>query len=149
MIAAVTDNGIGIVGIAEARLLLLKACWRAGAVGTPSVCNSFTLAQAIAAAVEARVDIINLSLAGPDDPLLRRLVARAIDAGIIVVGAVPADGQRNAFPTNIDAVIAVDTAESGHAQTKVLYAPGRDVLSLAPQAHYDFYSGQLAGDGGK
>ncbi len=142
VIAAVTNNGIGIVGIApDARLLLFKACWRAAGAGTRAECNSFTLAQALAAAVEARADVVNLSLAGPRDPLLTRLVARAVDAGIIVVGAVPPDGQRSEFPTNIDAVIAVDALENGRANPGVLLAPGRDVISLAPEGHYDFFSG--------
>ena len=95
----------------------------------------------MAAAIEAHADIINLSLAGPSDPLLKRLVDRATAAGIIVVGAVPPDGLRNSFPTNIASVIAVDALESGHTSPDVLRAPGRDVVSLAPHAHYDFYSG--------
>ncbi len=70
VIAAVPDNGIGIVGIApDVSLLAYKACWRASATGIRAVCNTFTLAQAIAAAIEARADIINLSLDGPSDPL--------------------------------------------------------------------------------
>jgi len=142
VIAAVPDNGVGIVGIApDARLLVFKACWRASTAGIQADCNSFTLAQALAAAVEARVDIINLSLAGPADPLLTRLVERAIAAGIIVVGAVPADGRRDNFPANIEGVVAVDALESGHATGGVLRAPGRDIISLAPDGHYDFYSG--------
>jgi subtilisin family serine protease len=142
VIAAVPNNGLGIVGIApDVTLLVYKACWRTSATGTKAACNSFTLALALAAAIDAHADVINLSLAGPIDPLLTRLVTRAVDAGIIVVGAVPPDGLRNTFPTNIDAVIAVDSAETGHGTPDVLHAPGRDVISLAPAGHYDFYSG--------
>ena len=142
VIAAVPDNGVGIVGIApDVRLLLFKACWRASAAGVQADCNSFTLAQALSAAVEAHVDIINLSLAGPRDALLTRLVERAVAAGIIVVGAVPPDGLRDSFPTNIDGVVAVDAVESGHGTGGVLRAPGHDIISLAPDGHYDFYSG--------
>ncbi len=156
VIAAVPDNGIGIVGIApDVSLLAYKACWRAAPIGIKAVCNSFTLAQAIAAAIEARADIINLSLDGPSDPLLTRLIRRALDAGIIVVGAVPPDGRRDTFPTDIAGVIAADAIENApvadaggsagaaaaRAGTRVLRAPGRDVLSLAPEDHYDFYSG--------
>lgn len=142
VIAAVPDNGVGIVGIApDVSLLLYKSCWRASAAGAKADCNSFTLAQGLAAAVEAHADIINLSLAGPSDPLLTRLVQRAVAAGIIVVGAVPEDGLRDDFPTNIDAVIAVDALESGRTTAGILRAPGRDVISLAPDGHYDFYSG--------
>lgn len=141
VIAAVPNNGIGIVGVApDVRLFAYKACWRA-ATGTVAVCNTFTLAQALAAALEAHVDIINLSLAGPSDPLLTRLVRRGLEAGVIVVGAVPPDGLRNTFPTDIDGVIAVDAIESGHAGRDTVRAPGREVISLAPAGHYDFYSG--------
>jgi subtilisin family serine protease len=111
------------------------------ATGTQAECNSFTLAQALSTAIEAHADIINLSLAGPSDPLLTRLIERAAAAGIIVVGAVPPDGLRDSFPTNIATVIAVDALESGRVTPGVLRAPGRDVVSLAPHAHYDFYSG--------
>jgi subtilisin family serine protease len=142
LIAAIPDNGIGIVGIApDATLLAYKACWRAAATGIRAVCNTFTLAQALAAAIEAHADIINLSLAGPSDPLLTRLIRRAIDAGIIVIGAVPPEGFADAFPSDIAGVIAVDTIEDHQVVAGVLRAPGRDILSLAPQGHYDYYSG--------
>jgi subtilisin family serine protease len=142
VIAAIPNNGVGIAGIApDVRLLLYKACWRMAATGTQAECNSFTLAQALSTAIEAHADIINLSLAGPSDPLLTRLIERAAAAGIIVVGAVPPDGLRDSFPTNIATVIAVDALESGRVTPGVLRAPGRDVVSLAPHAHYDFYSG--------
>jgi subtilisin family serine protease len=142
IIAAVPNNGIGIIGVApDVQLLLFKACWRAAATGTQAVCNTFTLAQALAAAINARADIINLSLAGPSDPLLTRLVQRAVDGGAIVIGAVPANGLRNDFPADIPGVIAVDEVENGNSDASVMRAPGREVISLAPEGHYDFYSG--------
>lgn len=142
VIAAVPNNGIGIVGVApDVQLLLYKACWRAAASATQAVCDTFTLAQALAAAINAHADVINLSLAGPSDPLLTRLVQRAVDGGTIVVGAVPASGLRNDFPADIPAVIAVDEVENDNADARVMRAPGRDVISLAPGGHYDFYSG--------
>lgn len=142
IIAAVPNNGVGIVGVApDVELLAFKACWQAAAGSTAAVCNSFTLAQALAAAIEAHADVINLSLAGPSDPLLSRLVRRALDAGAIVVGAVPRDGSRNSFPVDVDGVIAVDTLESGATAPGTIRAPGRDILSLAPVGHYEFFSG--------
>ncbi len=142
VIGAVPNNGVGIVGIApDVELLVYKACWRATSGGVPAVCNTFTLAQALSAAIEARADIINLSLAGPSDPLLSRLVERALAAGSIVVAAMPRDGRRSGFAVGIEGVIAADTLEAGHAAAGVVLAPGRDVLSLAPDGHYDFFSG--------
>jgi subtilisin family serine protease len=141
VIGAVPNNHLGMVGVApNAALLVYKACWRSGGT-TASVCNTFTLAQALAAAIEARADIINLSLGGPSDPLLTRLVQQGQASGAIFVGAMPRDGLRHGFPVDIPGVIAVDVAEPGHDLPDVVHAPGRDILSLAPDGHYDFYSG--------
>jgi len=139
VIGALPNNGVGIVGIApDAELVVYKACWRDS--GPASVCNTFTLAQALATAIEARADIINFSLGGPTDPLLTRLVKRGLESGAIVVGATPRDGGRHGFPVGIDGVIAVSPDDVAMAPG-VVHAPGRDVLSLAPDGHYDFYSG--------
>ena len=73
--------------------------------------------------------------------MLSRLIRRGLDAGIIVVGAVPSDGSREAFPTGVSGVIAADAIENNHLGAGVIQAPGRDVVSLAPEGHYDFYSG--------
>jgi subtilisin family serine protease len=146
VIAAVADNQQGIVGIAPAaHLYALNACWP-GAEAGRSLCNTFTLAKALAAAIEARADIINLSLAGPVDGLLTRLVKQALQRGIIVVGAAAAvPGEY--FPASIDGVISVSNATAAAAQivregsSVPLQAPGTDVLTLVPAGLYDFQSG--------
>ena len=141
VIAAVADNGIGIVGIApDARILALKACWQA-ATGGSAVCNSFTLAQALEAAIVAHADIVNMSLAGPPDPLLARLVTRAAAQGAIFVGAAGRPGSGNTFPADLSEVLAVDAAENSSGNPRHLLAPGRDILTLVPGGHYDFASG--------
>jgi subtilisin family serine protease len=138
VIAAVANNRLGIVGIApEASLRIYKACWQ-HAEGAR--CNSFTLALALAASLEESARVINLSLGGPADELLARLLRRAIDQGRIVVGAVPASGALDGFPLGVPGVIAVDS--TGKAERKgVLEAPGRDILTTVPGGHYDFGSG--------
>ncbi len=141
VIAAVANNGIGIVGIApDARVFALKACWQA-ATGGSAVCNSFTLAQALEAAIVARVDIVNMSLAGPADPLLARLVERGIMQGTLFVGAAGHSGSGLSFPAGLDGVLAVDAAEERSGNPRHLLAPGRDILTLVPGGHYDFASG--------
>jgi subtilisin family serine protease len=141
IIAAVADNGIGIVGIApDARIIALKACWQAPG-GGPAVCNSFTLAQALEAAIVAHADIVNMSLAGPPDPLLARLVSRAAAQGAIFVGAAGRPGSGNTFPAELDEVLAVDAAEDSSGNPRHLLAPGHDILTLVPGGHYDFASG--------
>jgi hypothetical protein len=142
VIAAVSNNGRGIVGVApKVQLLALKACWQSAPSGSAAVCNTFTLAQAIGAAIDAHVDVINLSLVGPADPLLAALTAKAIAQGTIVVGAVPATGRMDGFPAGVAHVIAVDMAEQAAPARDALRAPGRDVLTLAPDGHYDFATG--------
>lgn len=152
VIGADAGNGQGIVGVApEASILALRACWQAPAAKEPSVgasCNTFTLAQAIALAISERADVINLSLSGPPDPLLARLLRQAMTMGKIVVCAVPEtrdgpDGQ-DMFPATLAGVLAVASSEAGKVPegiTGVLYAPGRNVLTLRPGGRYDFEDG--------
>lgn len=146
VIAANPNAGRGIVGVApRARILAFKACWQVsdggdGRASSASVCNSLTLAQAIAAAIEARASVINLSLSGPPDPLLTKLVEYSLRHGIVVVGAVPPSGDMHAFPVGIAHVIAADYPDAS-TTAAVVRAPGRDVLSLTPGGHYDFFSG--------
>jgi subtilisin family serine protease len=141
LIAAAANNGIGIVGVApEVKLLAFKACWH-DETAKGGRCNSFTLAQALAGAIAARAHIINLSLVGPADPLLTSLVQKAIEAKAIVVGAAGPEVNAKAFPAGVDNVLAVGESESENTDPRLLRAPGRDIVTLVPQGHYDFASG--------
>lgn len=139
IVAAVANNGEGIAGMAPAvQLMALKACWQAQG---GAQCNSFTLAQALLDAVKNGAQIINLSLGGPSDGLLSELIAHAVKQGVIVVAAMPANGRLGGFPTGLPGVIAVDMADRKPAEPGILYAPGRETLTLVPGGHYDFDSG--------
>lgn len=155
VIAAVGNNGEGIVGIApQAGLEVFKACWTrqapggadgnvARGTGETARCNSFTLAKALAGVMESDARIVNLSLGGPSDPLLEKLLAELLRQGRIVVGALPPDGRRGGFPTGVDGVLAAGVVgELGSTSpTEVVAAPGRDVLTLQPGTGYDYASG--------
>jgi hypothetical protein len=142
VIAAVGNNEKGIVGVApQVQLLALKACWQSASSSSSAVCNSFTLAQAIGSAIDAHVDVINLSLVGPADPLLAALTRKAIEQGSIVVGSVPVTSRMDGFPAGVPGVIAVDMAEQAAPAKGALRAPGRDILTLVPDGHYDFATG--------
>lgn len=142
VIAAVADNHIGIVGIApDARLLALKACWQTPHASTPATCNSFTLAQALASAIDLQADIVNLSLAGPADPLLARLLQRGMQRGMIFIGAAPPSNVHAGFPSDVDGVLLVAAAEEPAGEGRRLLAPGHEVLTLMPGGHWDFVSG--------
>ncbi len=86
-----------------------------------------------------------MSIAGPADPLLAALVQSGLKRGVIFVGSV-AEGA-DTFPTNIDGVIGVTNsgqpaaAGGGAPRSTYLAAPGTHVLTLRPDAQYDFESG--------
>jgi subtilisin family serine protease len=142
IIAADANNGLGIVGIAPGvRLQIYKACQPVHPKSMEAVCNSFTLARALGAAVEAHAQIVNLSLGGPADPLLTQLVSYAVQHGTVFVGAVPENGRLDGFPLGVAGVIAVDESGRSEHTSGVLHAPGRDIVSTAPGNSYDFVSG--------
>ncbi|HEX5786720.1 MAG TPA: S8 family serine peptidase [Woeseiaceae bacterium] len=141
IIGAAADNGIGMVGVApSARLRLLKACWYADDAAR-AVCNSFTLAKALAHAVESGAQVVNLSLGGPPDPLLARLLGLALREGATVVTAAPPGGA--GFPADVPGVIVVHSAsaDAGNAGAVPLSAPGDEILVPVPGGGYDYASG--------
>ncbi|MGI9301289.1 MAG: S8 family serine peptidase [Gammaproteobacteria bacterium] len=141
VIASAANNGVGIVGVApDVRILALKACWQTRRDG--AYCSSFTLAQAISFAIERGADVINLSLGGPPDPILRRLIARAAEGGAIIVAAGGKhDDDNGDFPSSLSEVIAVHAAESEGGSRSRLSAPGVDILTTMPDGRFDFMSG--------
>ena len=141
VIGAAANNGIGMIGVAPAtRLSVLKACWYATA-GSRASCDSFTLAKALSHAIESDTDIINLSLGGPSDALLSRLVTAALERGIVVVVAAPNKIQAG-FPADVPGVIVVGSDEHTGALVQFLIiAPGDDILVPVPRGGYDYASG--------
>jgi subtilisin family serine protease len=142
IIAAVDDNHRGIVGMAPgATLDVYKACWYPPQPHAGARCNSLTLAKALAAVLDTDARIVNLSLGGPADPLLSRLLQRVLDDGRIVVAAMPPDAALDGFPDSVRGVIVVRSSATGTAPDGVLSAPGVDILTTQPDGGYDFSSG--------
>ena len=154
VIAAVANNHIGIVGIApRAEIEVFEACWQLAAGSDAAACNTFTLARALAAALASGAPLVNLSFAGPADPLLSALVRAGLKRGVTFVGA--AAGPDAPFPTAIPGVITAAGAEqvpsTGAASTAAptaaepsateFAAPSQHVLTLRPGGEYDFESG--------
>ena len=140
-VAGVIGARHGLVGIApEAELVDLRACW--GESGQDAaVCDSFTLAQALDFAIVRGVDVINLSLSGPDDALLTRLLGAAEAKAIAVVAAAPPQHDAaHAFPSAVASVIVVGVGGQAPAGSS-LTAPGVDVLTTFPGGRYDYASG--------
>jgi len=143
VIAARANNARGIVGVApEAQLDLYVACWSDAESGT-AICDSFTLAKALDAVLEDPPDILNLSLTGPEDPLLHRLLAKAYEDDVVLIAARPADPESaQRFPASMPEVIAVGSSDSAAPpRFGPIYAPGQQILVAVPDNEYDFRSG--------
>jgi len=142
IISAIGDNHQGIVGIApKAILSIYKACWYLPGSNTGAHCNSFTLAKALAAVIDTDARIVNLSLGGPADPLLNRLLGELLRQGRIVVAAMPPEGNNGGFPNDTPGVIVVRAGSSSPPPPGVLSAPGNDILTTQPGGGYDFTTG--------
>lgn len=144
VIGAAANNGIGMIGVAPStQLSILRACWYA-AGGSRASCDSFTLAKALSHAIDSDTDIINLSLGGPSDELLSRLLRVALDRGIVVVVAAPTQAKA-VFPAEVPGVIVVGSDQSSATLDAVaqilLSAPGDDILVPVPHGGYDYASG--------
>lgn len=144
VIAASANNGVGIVGVApQAEILALKTCWPTTEDPRKASCDSYTLAQGLDFAIDQGARVINLSLTGPRDPLLARLVGAAIERGITVVAA--SDGRRApGFPASEAGVLGIGTVPTDSlpgVEGASLTAPGVDILTTIPGEGYDFLSG--------
>jgi subtilisin family serine protease len=145
IIAARAGNGIGIEGVApEAKLMTLRACWQVSK--NLSQCNSFTLGKALNSAINHSAQVINLSVTGPSDRLLHRLLDAALVRDIKVVGAMDPLSSDGGFPASHPSVLPVtddpsipDTAS--RIAARVLIAPGRDVPTTLPGARWGLVSG--------
>lgn len=103
--------------------------------------SALAIAQAIGWLVQSGVSVINLSLVGPDSPLLARAVAAADARGVVMVAAVGNDGAAAPFsyPASYAHVIAITGVdgkgraliEAGRATHLDFAAPGAGVMAAA------------------
>lgn len=143
VIGAKADNGLGIAGVAPgARLMALRACWQTGrAANVPTLCDTLSLAKALHFAIEKGAQVINMSLSGPQDPLLARLIAIAVSRRSFVVAAYDPALPRGGFPASEQGVIAVADQALPSRPVAVYGAPGRDVPTTQPGGTWYFVNG--------
>jgi subtilisin family serine protease len=141
IIAAKADNRIGIAGIAPgARLLGLRACWQvSGSAST--ICDTLSLAKALYFAVQSDADILNISLSGPDDRLLRSLVDVALKKNRTIVAAFDPTKADGGFPASVPGVIRVSDSMAAAARANVYFAPGHDVPTTEPGGRWFVVNG--------
>ena len=101
-----------------------------------AICDSFTLAVALANAIELR-SIANLSLGGPTFLAApRRLVEHGLARNIIFVVAPPTEGVTTGFPSEIPGVVVVDAVGHKHSARDVLLVLVDRFCMLTPEAGY-------------
>ena len=146
IIAAASDNGVGIAGIApNARILPIKALDSKG-FGTYS-----QVADAIIYATNQGARIINLGFGGTGySQVLQDAVNYALARGVIVIAAAGNSGTDVAcYPAAYPGVISVSAVDNGltwapfstFGNTTGLSAPGIDIYSTYPGGGYSQMSG--------
>jgi subtilisin family serine protease len=151
VIAAKANDGAGISGISpDAEISILKACWYPETSDAKAQCSSWSLAKALDAAINNGSRIINLSLAGPHDDLLSKLLEAANKRGINIVAATLEKQQQPGFPAELPfAIPVISTGPDGQVAQpawlpqfpSVVVAPGVEILTTVPDDGYDFVSG--------
>jgi len=132
-----------------ARLLGIRAFAPGGKVGAQGTTYHLLRALDWAQAQSARV--VNLSFAGPQDPLLSRVLGAARARGMVLIAAAGNAGPKSpalhpAADPNVIAVTATDLEDKLYAAANrgdhiCVAAPGVDVLVPTPGGSYDVTSG--------
>ncbi len=141
IIGARANNHTGLVGLApEAGLFVYGAC-ESRRVRAAS-CNSFNLAKALEQAIEDRMQVLNLSLAGPHDPLLEQLIRVAQSRNMIVIAAANSAAEKLNFPASMSGVVGVKASQRvgkfSHFSEWLTHA---EKLSTQPGGGYQFFYG--------
>ena len=142
IIGARADNSVGIVGVApEAQLMALRACWQSPLSEGAALCSSFTLAKALQFAIDNGAKVINLSLGGPRDRLVERLLNAAASRGAVIVAASDPEAANGGFPASLPDVLAVAADDVHDAPEAIYLAPGRDIPTTLPGARWGLVGG--------
>ena len=113
--------------------------------------TSFAIYKSLQWAADNGARIVNMSFAGPPDPLLHRLLAAANQKGMVLIAAAGNAGSNSAplYPAadpNVIAVTATDYNDglfrmANRGPYVAVAAPGVDVIALAPGGSYQITSG--------
>jgi subtilisin family serine protease len=139
-----------LIGAAPgARILAIRAFAANPKDGADS--TSFVVMRAISYAVQQHAQVINMSFAGPADPLVQEALAACAARGIVLVAAAGNAGPNSpplypAADNHVIAVTATDSADrlfaaSNRGAQISIAAPGVDILMPAPDDKYQVKSG--------
>ncbi len=152
-------HGTGIAGAIASHARLLGAAPSAqllavrafGTSGSSADSTSFNILKGLEYSVANKARVINMSFAGPTDPLLERALANVASRNIVMVAAAGNAGPKSPplFPGSDKNVIAVSATDandqifsaSNRGKQVAIAAPGVDILVPAPEAKYQITSG--------
>lgn len=126
----VGQPGTPVVGLLpKARIVAVDAFHRSGRGDSTDV---FDLVAALDVMAERTVRIVNLSLAGPDNPVLASAISRFIErGGTLVAAAGPSSGRASGYPAKYAGVIAVAAIDNGLRPSR-LSARGSHIAYAGP-----------------
>jgi len=95
------------------------------------IASAYAIARALDWLSRQQVAVINLSLAGPANPVLEDIARRMVNSGHVLVAAVGNEGPRGAaqYPASYDKVIGVTAVDSGNRV--YIYANQGDAVDFA------------------
>jgi subtilase family protein len=138
-----------LMGSAPAARILAIRAFAAAPNGGES--TSFVILKALDYAAAHGAQIVNMSFAGPNDPLIERGISAAVTKGIVMVAAAGNAGAKSpplypAANRNVIAVGATDAqdrlfAASNRGSYIAVSAPGVDIFLPAPDEKYQMASG--------
>jgi Subtilase family len=132
----------------KARILAIRAF---GAAANGAESNSFVILKSLDFAASHGAQIVNMSFAGPKDPLVERGIEAAAAKGMVLIAASGNAGPKSPplYPAANPSVIAVSATDAhdrlfpasnrgGHI---AVTAPGVDIFLPAPDGKYQMTSG--------
>jgi hypothetical protein len=148
MAGAIAAHG-KLLGIApDAELLAARAF---GGASGPAQGTSFAIYESLQWAADNRARIVNMSFAGPEDPMLHKMLAASYGRNMILIAAAGNDGPQAAplYPAADPDVIAVTATDDNDGLYKIanrgsyvaIAAPGVEVLAIAPGRAYEITTG--------
>jgi subtilisin family serine protease len=154
------EHGTGMSGAIAAHRRLLGVAPRARILAIhaftpdakhPQQATTQSIVAGIDWAISNGARIINMSFAGPYDPVLQLALKKARDKGVVLIAAAGNMGPQSpplypAADENVIAVTSVDEKDKLMPQANqgphvALAAPGVNVLEAAPRASYNFTTG--------
>lgn len=149
-IAGILAANAQLTGVAPEAEIVSIAAFSKDASGQ-SFGNTWTIMEALNVAYKQDADILNMSFAGPADPLLARAMEGAMARNILPVAAAGNEGPEAAmlFPAGYDAVIAVTAtdaedriySDANTGEHVDLAAPGVGLLVLGNASGFRTSSG--------